>query len=234
MNLVVRCLGRTQYDSVWDGMKAFTDRRDASTDDELWITEHNPVFTLGQAAKPEHLLATEDIQVVQSDRGGQVTYHGPGQIVAYLLRDLRRAGQGVHEFVRGLEQCMIRTLKSFEIVGVQMHDNPGVYVEGRKIGAIGLRIRKGCSYHGISLNVAMDLSPFGLINPCGLVGMQVAQISDFVPNVDYDDTIDRFVKIVSEVFEYGSVFLEGENARSHLHASIGRESRHCALVGSDQ
>ena len=205
MNLIVHRLGRTKYVSVWDRMKTFTNCRDESTQDELWITEHDPVFTLGQAGKPEHLLAPKDIPVIRTDRGGQVTYHGPGQVVAYLLRDLRRCGQGVHEFVRGLEQCMIDVLQTFGLEGVRMLDNPGVYVNGRKIGAIGLRIRRGCSYHGISLNVAMDLSPFELINPCGLIGMKVAKISDYVPDVDFEEVVERFVTSSAEVFNYSSV-----------------------------
>lgn len=200
--LVVRQLGRTEYVAVWNRMKEFTDRRDDSTSDELWITEHDPVFTLGQAAKPEHLLAPQDIPVVQTDRGGQVTYHGPGQVVAYLLRDLRRCGQGVHEFVRGLEQCMIDVLESYGLEGLRMPGNPGVYVQGRKIGAIGLRIRRGCSYHGTSLNVSMDLTPFEFINPCGLIGMKVSQISDYVPDVVYEGAAEEFIVSMTRVFNY--------------------------------
>lgn len=198
--LVVRRLGRTEYVSVWDRMKEFTDSRHESTSDELWITEHNPVFTLGQAAKPEHLLVPQDIPVVQTDRGGQVTYHGPGQVVAYLLRDLRRCGQSVHDFVRGLEQSMIDVLESFDLEGLRMPSNPGVYVEGSKIGAIGLRIRRGCSYHGISLNVSMDLTPFDLINPCGLIGMKVSQIADYVPNVLYEDAAERTAACIKQIW----------------------------------
>lgn len=219
MNLVVRRLGRTEYESVLDCMKTFTNCRDESTKDELWITEHDPVFTLGQAAKPEHLLAPKDIPVIRTDRGGQVTYHGPGQIVAYLLRDLRRCRQGVHEFVRGLEQCMIDVLRSFGLEGVRMLDNPGVYVNGRKIGAIGLRIRHGCSYHGISLNVAMDLSPFELINPCGLIGMKVAKIADYVPDVDFEEVVERFVYSSVEVFEYSSVVDSAELVERKKHST---------------
>ncbi len=198
--LVVRHLGRTDYVPVWGRMKEFTDGRDESTSDELWITEHDPVFTLGQAAKPEHLLAPQDIPVVQTDRGGQVTYHGPGQVVAYLLRDLRRCGQGVHDLVRGLEQSMIDVLESFDLEGLRMPGSPGVYVEGRKIGAIGLRIRRGCSYHGISLNVSMDLAPFEFINPCGLVGMKVSHIADYVPDVAYEDAAERTVECVRQIW----------------------------------
>ena len=198
--LVVRHLGRTEYVSIWNRMKEFTDCRDESTSDELWITEHDPVFTLGQAAKPEHLLAPRDIPVIQTDRGGQVTYHGPGQVVAYLLRDLRRSGQGVHDFVRGLEQSMIDVLKSFSLEGLRMPGNPGVYVGGTKIGAIGLRIRRGCSYHGTSLNVSMDLAPFECINPCGLVGMKVSQIADYVPDVVYEDAAERTVEHVRQTW----------------------------------
>ncbi len=200
--LHVFLLGRTDYCLVWDEMKSFTDGRNSSTQDQLWITEHNPVFTLGQAALHQHVLSPGDIPVVSTDRGGQVTYHGPGQIVAYLLRDLRSRGDTVHEFVRKIEQSMIDVLAAYGVDAGRLQGAPGVYVDRRKIGALGIRIRRGCSYHGLSLNVAMDLEPFHRINPCGLVGMEVAQISDFVPDVDIDEAVQTLINCICERFGY--------------------------------
>lgn len=177
--VIVRDLGATEYAPVFEAMRQFTGQRDARTTDEIWFTEHAPVFTQGQAGRSEHLLAPEDIPVVQSDRGGQVTYHGPGQITAYLLFDLRRKHLGVRDLVTGIECAMVETIARFGIVGEARGDAPGVYVAGAKIGALGLRVRHGRSYHGLSLNVAMDLAPFARINPCGLLGMQVTQIAEF-------------------------------------------------------
>jgi len=159
-------------------MQQFTDRRGPSSADEIWITEHLPVYTLGLNGKPEHVLAAGDLALVQSDRGGQVTYHGPGQLVVYLLADLRRLSWGPRRAVSVLEQAMIATLAQYGISSEARADAPGVYVQGRKIGALGLRIRRGCCYHGLSLNNAMDLTPFSRINPCGYAGMQVTQLAD--------------------------------------------------------
>jgi lipoyl(octanoyl) transferase len=159
-------------------MQAFTDTRGPATPDELWVLEHPPVFTLGQAGRPEHLLDPGTIPVVQVDRGGQVTYHGPGQVVLYCLVDLRRAGLGVRGLVSLLEQAVVDLLAARGIPAKSRTDAPGVYVGGRKIAALGLRVRRGCSFHGLSLNVAMDLSPFGRINPCGYAGMEVTQLTD--------------------------------------------------------
>lgn len=202
MRLNVRHLGLSDYESVWKSMKVFTDSRTESTEDELWITQHRPVFTLGQAAEPHHLLNSSEIPVVRTDRGGQITYHGPGQIVGYLLRDLRRQRETVHQFVNNLEKVMIQLLETFGITAERLADNPGVYVAGKKIGAIGLRIRKGCSYHGISLNVGMDLSPFQQINPCGLVGMLITQIADFVPEVKWEEAAERAIDQYTTIFGY--------------------------------
>lgn len=176
--LRVRDLGRTDCRTVFDAMRAFTDARDANTPDEIWLTEHDAVFTQGQAGKAEHLLAPGDIPVVATDRGGQVTYHGPGQIVAYTMFDLARMGIGVRGLVGGIEDAMIAALRQWNIEAVARGDARGVYVAGRKIGALGLRVRHGRAYHGLALNVAMDLAPFARINPCGLVGMDVTQVSD--------------------------------------------------------
>ncbi len=176
--LRVRDLGRTDYRTVFDAMRAFTDARDANSTDEIWLTEHEAVFTQGQAGKSEHVLAPGDIPVVATDRGGQVTYHGPGQIVAYTMFDVGRMGIGVRSLVGGIEGAIIAVLRGWDIEAEARGDARGVYVQGRKIGALGLRVRRGCAYHGLALNVAMDLEPFSRINPCGLVGMDVTQGSD--------------------------------------------------------
>jgi len=176
--LLIRHLGRRDFVSVWREMEAFTDGRDETTLDEVWLVQHDPVFTLGQAGKPEHVLDARDIPLVQTNRGGQVTYHGPGQIVAYPLIDLRRIGIGVREFVCRIEQAIIDTLAHWNIEALRRENAPGVYVAGAKVGALGLRVRRGCTFHGLALNVAMDLEPFRRINPCGYQGLQVTQVSD--------------------------------------------------------
>ncbi len=177
--VVIKDLGATAYEPVLADMQAFTANRDGATLDEIWFTQHEPVFTQGQAGKAEHVLAPGDIPVVQSDRGGQVTYHGPGQITAYLLFDLRRLGLGVRDLVTGIEQSMIKTIARYGIPGEPRSDAPGVYVQGDKIGSLGLRVRRGCSYHGLSLNVDMDLEPFSRINPCGLFGVAVTDMARY-------------------------------------------------------
>ncbi|PLX58376.1 MAG: octanoyltransferase [Vibrio alginolyticus] len=177
--LVVKLLGRQDYEPVWKAMHEFTDQRTEETPDEVWLVEHNPVFTQGQAGKAEHLINTGDIPVVQSDRGGQVTYHGPGQLVAYFLINLRRKKLGVRDLVTTIENLVINTLKAYNIDSAARPDAPGVYVDGKKICSLGLRIRKGCSFHGLALNVNMDLTPFLRINPCGYEGMEMVQVSQF-------------------------------------------------------
>ena len=176
--LVVRRLGRQPYMPTLQAMRDFTDARSGETPDEFWLLEHEPVFTLGQAGKPEHVLAAGDIPVIRVERGGQVTYHGPGQIVGYPLIDVRRLGIGVRELVQRIEQAIIDTLEHWNIVAVRREGAPGVYVAGAKIGALGLRIRRGCSFHGLAFNVSMDLEPFRRINPCGFEGLQVTQVVD--------------------------------------------------------
>lgn len=176
--LRVRLLGRQPYEPVWRAMQRLTDTRDADTADELWVLEHDPVFTLGQAGKWEHVLLPGEIPVVPVDRGGQVTYHGPGQIVAYPLFDLRRLGIGVRELVHRIEQAIIDTLARYRIDAVRRDGAPGVYVGDAKIAALGLRVRRGCSFHGLAFNVQMDLEPFARINPCGYQGLAVTQVLD--------------------------------------------------------
>lgn len=176
--LLVRLLGRQPYEPVWHAMQAFTDARGPDTPDELWVLEHDAVFTLGQAGKWEHVLVPGDIPVIPVDRGGQVTYHGPGQIVAYPLIDLRRLKIGVRELVNRIEQAIIDTLDTWNIVAARREGAPGVYVGDAKVAALGLRVRRGCSLHGLAFNVAMDLEPFQRINPCGYQGLAVTQVLD--------------------------------------------------------
>ncbi len=185
--LKVQDLGLRGYREVWRAMSDFTDRRLPAERDQLWLVEHPPVFTQGQAGRPEHLLLPGDIPVVQTDRGGQVTYHGPGQLVAYPLVDLRRLGLGVRDMVTVLEQTLVTLLESYGVEAYAKPDAPGVYVEAAKVASLGLRVRRGCSFHGLALNVAMDLEPFGRINPCGYAGLAMTQISNLVsetPSMD--------------------------------------------------
>ena len=182
----IRRLGRVDYEPTWRSMQRFTAERTAETADELWLLEHPPVFTLGLNAKREHLLAPGDIPVLPIDRGGQVTYHGPGQLIAYVLLDIARAHLGVQQLVQRLEQAVIRLLAELDIAAVARRDAPGVYVDGRKIAALGLRVKRGRTYHGLAFNVDMDLAPFGRINPCGYPGMQVTQLRDLGISLDLE------------------------------------------------
>jgi len=174
----VRDLGRMAYEPVWRAMQAFTDARTEDTPDEIWLVEHDPVFTLGQAGKPEHVLMPGDIPVIHVDRGGQVTYHGPGQIVAYPLLDLKRLKVGVREYVDRIEQAVIDTLGDWNIGAARREGAPGVYVGGAKVAALGIRVRRGCTFHGLAFNIAMDLEPFRRINPCGYAGLEVTSMND--------------------------------------------------------
>lgn len=178
--LIVRSLGLADYTATWEAMRAFTEARTSDTPDELWLLEHPPVFTLGQAGKREHVLAPGDIPLVQTDRGGQVTYHGPGQLTGYCLVDLKRLDLGPRAFVEAIEDALVDVLLALGIPAVANRDAHGVYVDGRKIASLGLRIRRGCSYHGFSLNVDMDLEPFTRINPCGHAGLAMTQVRDFL------------------------------------------------------
>ena len=175
---VLRWLGRVAYEPTWRAMQRFVDARGPDTPDEIWFLEHPPVFTLGMNARAEHLLATGDIPVVQIDRGGQVTYHGPGQLVVYPLLDLDRAGLGVRALVAGIERAIVAAVAAWGIEAFGRRDAPGVYVGPRKLASVGLRIRRSCSYHGLALNVAMDLEPFRRINPCGYAGLEMTQLSE--------------------------------------------------------
>lgn len=193
-NVVVRDLGYCDYLPVWHAMQKFTAARTEDTADELWLVEHPPVYTQGMNGKPEHLLDPGTITVIQVDRGGQVTYHGPGQAVVYVMVDLRRRGWGVRQLVGFMEQAVIDLLADYGITAHARRDAPGVYVENSKIAALGLRVRRGCSYHGLSLNVAMDLEPFQRINPCGYAGMEVAQVSDLGDQGDLGAVSDALLR----------------------------------------
>ncbi|WP_256936103.1 lipoyl(octanoyl) transferase LipB [Vibrio diabolicus] len=203
--LVVKRLGRQDYEPVWKAMHEFTDQRTEETPDEVWLVEHNPVFTQGQAGKAEHLINTGDIPVVQSDRGGQVTYHGPGQLVAYFLINLRRKKLGVRDLVTTIENLVINTLKAYNIDSAARPDAPGVYVDGKKICSLGLRIRKGCSFHGLALNVNMDLTPFLRINPCGYEGMEMVQVSQFGGPNDVEAVEKQLIEELVTLLDYEQV-----------------------------
>ncbi|GAB1255968.1 lipoyl(octanoyl) transferase LipB [Aurantivibrio plasticivorans] len=201
--VLVRSLGVQDYQLTWEQMRRFTDSRTPDTQDELWLVQHPPVFTLGQAGRQEHVLAPGDIPVVQCDRGGQVTYHGPGQLIAYPLLNLPRLKVGVRELVEKIEQVLINTVKDYGIEAERMAGAPGVYVKGAKIAALGLRVRRGCSFHGLSLNVAMDLEPFQRINPCGYAGMAVTQMSDLSSDdgLSLDDVSRALVRHCADILD---------------------------------
>ena len=209
--LIIRHLGLQDYSLIFEAMKSFNEQRDASTADEIWLLEHHPVFTQGQAGKEEYILLPGDIPVVKSDRGGHVTYHGPGQITAYVLVDLKRLKIGVRDLVTLIEQALVQTLAYWHISAAPRKDAPGVYVDnGDKIASLGLRIRKGCSYHGLNFNVSMDLSPWQRINPCGL-GVAMTQLVDLV---DEPPTIEQVMDKLADYLCAGlgyNAFLSGDS-----------------------
>ncbi len=193
-----RYLGLVDYHATWTAMREFTDKRSAEDDDELWVCEHPAVYTLGQAGRREHILATADIPVVQSDRGGQVTYHGPGQVVIYTLINLRRTNMGVRDMVIRLENSVIGLLAEHDIVAAGKRDAPGVYVNEAKIAALGLRVRRGCTYHGLAMNIDADLVPFSGIDPCGYRGLEVTSTQQLGVTVAKDKIIEQLVSHVHE------------------------------------
>jgi lipoyl(octanoyl) transferase len=213
--VTLRWLGRVAYEPTWRAMQRVVDQRGPDTADEIWFLEHPPVFTLGMNARPEHLLDTGDIPVVQIDRGGQVTYHGPGQLVVYLLLDLERARLGVRALVEGIERAIVSSLARWDIEAFGRRDAPGVYVGTRKIASVGLRIRRGCSYHGLALNVAMDLEPFRRINPCGYAGLEMTQVGDLGGPADLGEVADALApRLLAEL---------GLAAESHSATSTWRQ-----------
>jgi lipoyl(octanoyl) transferase len=200
----IRLLGITDYMSTWQAMKQFTITRDVDTPDELWLLEHYPVFTQGQAGKKEHILHATDIPIVQSDRGGQVTYHGPGQLVGYLLMDLRRRNLGVRTLVCELEKIIIQLLKRWHISAHSHCGAPGVYVNNKKIASVGLRVKNSCTYHGFALNVDMDLTPFQTINPCGYSQLQMTQMSDYpFEKLTMNEVSDNLATLFMHQFNHG-------------------------------
>lgn len=204
-NLIVRQLNTMDYSKVWHAMQNFTDNRDEQTLDELWLVEHPPVFTQGQAGKEEHLLMPGDIEVVKVDRGGQVTYHGPGQQVIYFMINLRRKKIGVRELVTLIEKTIVAALNDYNIKAYPKPDAPGVYVDDKKVASLGLRVRKGCSFHGLALNVNMDLSPFLRINPCGYAGLEMVQTCDLQGPQDINSASDALVKHALKLLQASNV-----------------------------
>jgi lipoyl(octanoyl) transferase len=205
-DLHVRRLGLVDYVPVWRAMQVFTDERDETTADELWLVQHPPVFTQGQAGRAEHILAPGDIPVIQVDRGGQVTYHGPGQIVIYPLIDIKRLNMGVRELVKAIEQAIISVLQDYGVQAGLVAGAPGVYIDGVKVASLGLRIRKGRSFHGLAFNIDMDLEPFQRINPCGYEGLEVTQLSAFVDKPDMADVEERLLSRLSKALGYNGQF----------------------------
>jgi lipoyl(octanoyl) transferase len=207
--LTVRELGLQPYEPVWRAMQAFTDARDENTPDELWLVQHPPVFTQGQAGKAEHVLAAGDIPVIQVDRGGQVTYHGPGQVVAYPLVDLRRLGIGVKALVCRIEEAILQVLAHYGVQAERRPGAPGIYVQDAKIASLGLRVRRGCSFHGLAFNVDMDLEPFRRINPCGFAGLEVTDLSQFA-TVELAEVQQRLLRELAK--QLGFQRIEAANA----------------------
>ncbi|MDY4595431.1 MAG: lipoyl(octanoyl) transferase LipB [[Pasteurella] aerogenes] len=210
--LIVRQLGLQDYQEIWHKMQDFTDTRDTNTPDEIWLVQHPSVFTQGSAGKPEHLLTQSHIPVIQSDRGGQITYHGPGQQIMYVLIDVKRHKAhgnelNVRQLVTALEQSVVKTLADYGINSYPKPDAPGVYVDGKKICSLGLRIRRGCSFHGLALNINMDLSPFHHINPCGYAGLEMCQLADFVAQAeaDCDKVAPKLVAYFTQLLGYNNI-----------------------------
>ncbi|WP_409524834.1 lipoyl(octanoyl) transferase LipB [Nitrincola sp. MINF-07-Sa-05] len=203
--VIVRHLGPQPYEPIWHRMQAFTNQRGDDTPDEIWYLEHQPVYTQGQAGKAEHVLNPGDIPVIQVDRGGQVTYHGPGQLVVYLLLNLRRRKLGVRDVVTLMENAVIELLSSQGVTAMARPDAPGVYVENAKIASLGLRVRRGCSFHGLALNVAMDLEPFQRINPCGYAGMPITQVTDYSPEMTVQLAADTLVEYLCSQIGYTKI-----------------------------
>ncbi len=206
--IIIKHLGLRDYEPVWREMQKFTDERGIETADELWLVEHPPVFTQGLAGKAEHVLAAGDIPVIQVDRGGQVTYHGPGQIVAYPMINLRRHGIGVKSLVYGIEQAIIDTVAQYDVTAKRKDNAPGVYVAGAKIASLGLRIRKACSFHGLAFNIDMDLEPFQRINPCGFSGLEVIQLADLANDVKISIVEQQLIKAFCEQLNFTAAFAQ--------------------------
>ncbi len=213
--LIVRTLGLQEYQPIWQAMQQFTQQRQQTTTDEIWLLEHPPIFTLGRNATPSDIISTSHIPIVQIDRGGQVTYHGPGQLIAYLMIDIKRRTLGVRQFITFIEQSIINTLYEFQLSAIAKKEAPGVYINEAKIAALGLRIKKGCSFHGLSLNIAMDLAPFSQINPCGYKNLEVVQLCDYIDSIELLPTQSMQQTIIKDV---------QQKLISHLANSIGYQT----------
>ena len=200
--LLIRDLDLQDYQPVWQAMQKFVDERTPTTIDELWLLEHSPVFTLGQAGDPSHILSHSDIPIIHVDRGGQVTYHGPGQLIAYCLFDIKRLNLGVRDFVRAIEQVLLDLLAIYDLKANLKEGAPGVYIEDKKIASLGLRIRQGYSYHGLSFNLNMDLKPFLQINPCGQTKLVMTQLHDYRPTIVMSDIKTELVTLMAKQFDF--------------------------------
>ncbi len=212
MKIHIRQLGQTEYMPVWEAMREFTQQRDEDTNDEIWLLEHPAIFTQGQAGKKEHILDQGSIPVIHIDRGGQVTYHGPGQLICYVMLNLRRLDLTIKKLVNLLEQSIIELLKMYNINSDRRNKSPGIYVGQKKIAALGLRVRKGCTYHGLSLNIKMDLKPFQRINPCGFAGMSVTQLSDLSVEQTFSKINSQLVGILCAHLNYQSENIDWKTA----------------------
>jgi lipoyl(octanoyl) transferase len=203
--LIVRQLGLQPYEPIWRAMQKLTNERSADTSDEIWLLEHQSVFTQGQAGKAEHLLNPGGIPVVQVDRGGQVTYHGPGQLIIYLMIDIRRSKLGIRDIVTLMEQSIIKLLQGYSVEAYAKSDAPGVYVDSSKIASLGLRVRKGCTFHGLALNLNVNTEPFLRINPCGYAGMKVTNLADYVSNLNNQQVATRLTNFMIKEIGYNGV-----------------------------
>jgi lipoyl(octanoyl) transferase len=201
----VKILGQQAYEPVWHAMQMFTEQRKSDTADEIWLLEHSPVFTLGRNSKKKHILSHSSIPMIEIDRGGQVTYHGPGQLIAYLLIDLKRKKLGVRELVSLIEQSLIATLQDYQLKAYAKKEAPGVYINDAKIAALGLRIKKGCSFHGLSFNIDMDLTPFQQINPCGYENLEVIQLSDYIKGIKIDSVQRSLIDYLTQSIGYKKI-----------------------------
>jgi len=200
--LIIKNLGLQSYLPVWQAMQDFSAQRKSDTNDEIWLLEHQPVFTLGKNGKAEHLLERSDIPLINIDRGGQITYHGPGQLIVYLLIDIKRRGLGVRRLVTLIEQSIINTLADYQLNAYAKKEAPGVYIDEAKIAAVGLRIKKGCSFHGLSLNISMDMTPFKTINPCGYKDLQIVQLADFIKDVQLSQVQEKLLSYLVKSMGY--------------------------------
>jgi len=201
-DIKLKYLSLKEYEPVWRAMQSFTDARDENTIDELWMVQHPPVFTQGQAGKAEHILNAMDIPVIKVDRGGQVTYHGPGQIVIYPLIDLKRHKIGIKALINGIEEALIQTMAEYGVQAKRKEKAPGVYVDGKKIASLGLRVRKGCTFHGLAFNIRMNLEPFSRINPCGFAGLKVIQLSDLNTKIELEEVQEILINKLCKILNF--------------------------------